>query len=121
MVADGILEGPAWPLDSVTTAPWNELSGSLQFLAQGTAIVRADLTTIKQVENNYRTHWNRHDHSYLELVPVRGQYFRGNVSENSPYTLQQLFTRVDLPFPFSQYQFVLSILNRVDSTGASRL
>ncbi len=110
---DGVLICEAWDLSRVASPPWNRLQGRTA-LYQGAALVKADAVTIKTVENDYRTHWDRPGSRYEALYPVADSYARGMLADGTEYSLQQLYFRVDLPFPFSDYECRLNILNRLE-------
>ena len=115
---DGILmgagwepQGCAWPRPDRTLAPRFE---------QAAVLYRADLATIKLVENDYRDYTEHVGADFDTIYPVRDDHLEGEDEAGQPFRYLSLYSRSDLPFPFSGYSCDLRILNRVDADGNLR-
>lgn len=113
---DGILEGQQWKLGEEAGAPWSELSGDVT-LNQAALWIDADLTAIKQVENDYALYPEHVDADFEAIYPLEGKAWRGRCEERGEFSGLRLYFRCDLPFPFSDYECDLHMLNRRDAKG----
>jgi hypothetical protein len=113
---DGIVLARALTLAEATSAPWNALHGSRQ-VQQGAMLVRADLATLKAVENDFTRYPGRPGTSYESIAAVPGSFLRGTDPAGQPFSALKVRFESDLPFPFSSYDCDLRILNRVRSDG----
>jgi hypothetical protein len=84
---------------------------------QGAALVRADVATIKAVENDFPRYPGRPGTSYESIVPIDGSHLRGLDPRSSPFAALRVRFESDLPFPFSTYACDLRILNRLRADG----
>jgi len=113
---DGILLARPLTLAGVESAPWKDLRGS-RLVQQGAALVRADLATIKAVENDFPRYPGRPGTSYESIVPVAGAHLRGLDPAGRPFAALRVRFESDLPFPFGTYDCDLRILNRLRADG----
>ena len=113
---DGLFLARPLTLAGVAATPWKEQRGS-RLVQQGAALVRADLVTIKAVENDFPRYPGRPGTSYESIVPVAGAHLRGLDPEGRPFAALRVRFESDLPFPFSGYACDLRILNRVRADG----
>ncbi len=113
---DGIFLARPLTLARQRSAPWNTVGGS-RLVQQGAALVRADVATIKAVENDFTRYSGRPGTSYERIEAVPGSYLRGLDPRGSPFAALRVRFKSDLPFPFSSYRCDLRILNRVRGDG----
>jgi len=114
---DGLFLDRPWSLAGTSRPPWRDLDGNRD-VHQAVALVRADLEAIKAAENDYATYPGEAGAEYEAIHPVDGRHVRAAPREGAaPQVATQLFFRVDLPFPFGDYECLLRILNRVDAAG----
>ncbi len=113
---DGIFLARPLTLARQRAAPWNTIGGS-HLVQQAAAFVRADLATIKAVENDFTRYPGRPGTSYERIDAVPGSYVRGLDPRGSPFAALRVKFKSDLPFPFSTYRCDLRILNRVREDG----
>lgn len=113
---DGLVFVDPWNLKGERGAPWRDLRGSY-LVQQATALVHADLETLKEVENDYRAYARRPGASYKWIGAVRGSFVGGEDDELGPFSALRLRFRCALPFPFGGYTCDLRILNRLDEDG----
>lgn len=113
---DGVVFAAPWNLADERGAPWRTLRGS-KLVQQATAILFADLESIKEVENDYRAYPRRPGSSYRWIGAVPGSFVGGEDPELGPFSALHLRFRCDLPFPFGGYSCDLAILNRLDRDG----
>lgn len=113
---DGIVMARPLTLDGVERRPWSSQRGS-RLLQQGAVLVRADLATIKAVENDFTRYPGRPGTSYESIDAVPGSYLRGLDPEGRPFAALRVRFESDLPFPFSTYDCDLRILNRIRADG----
>jgi len=110
---DGMIVADDWELGDEAGAPWSSLDVEPR-ICQAAALIRADLATIKRVENDYRTYYDHVDADYDEIFPLRDTHFRGKDESGSPFSFLTLRFRCDLPFPYSGYDCDLQIVNTTD-------
>ena len=112
---DGILIGEAWDLTG-EGEPWSgfEVEPSAQ---QGAALIRADLATIKRVENDFRRYPENAGADYEEIYPVQSGYRRGQDPRGRDFAAVQLFFRCELPLWYPDYSCDLRMLTCVDDAG----
>ena len=84
---------------------------------QGAIFIRSDLQTIKDVENDYRHYRTNVDATYEELRPDAASFVEGLDENGQPFSALSMYIRSDLPFPYSDYELDLNVLNRVDAQG----
>lgn len=113
---DGIVLARPLTLSGAKTAPWSELHGS-RLVQQGATLVRADLATLKAVENDFTRYPGRPGTSYESIAAVPGSFLRGSDPDGRPFAALKVRFESDLPFPFSSYDCDLRILNRVRADG----
>jgi hypothetical protein len=113
---DGILEGQQWTLGEAAGTPWTDL-GSTVTLNQAALWIDADLEAIKQVENDYALYPDHVDADFEAIYPLDGAAWRGKSDEHGEFSGLRLYFRCDLPFPFSDYECDLHMLNRRDQRG----
>lgn len=113
---DGILEGQQWTLGDEAGAPWTDVK-TTPTLNQAALWIDADLAAIKQVENDYARYPEHVDADFEEIYPVAGSAWRGRSKERGEFSGLRLYFRCDLPFPFSDYECDLRMLNRRDERG----
>ncbi len=113
---DGILIAEGWRPSRESAKAWIQRSCQPR-IEQAATIYRADLDTIKRVENDYRLYFDHVGAQYEELYPLEKNHFSGADDEGLHFRFLRLHFRSDLPFPFSDYSCDLRILNRVDSEG----
>lgn len=116
---DGLLIADDWELGETAGPPWSEVSASPSFV-QAAALLHADLETIKEVENDYRTYPDNVGADYEWIYPLQDRFRIGTDREGRPISTLALEFRCDLPFPFSSYDCTLNILNRIDGDGIVR-
>lgn len=116
---DGILMVDGWELDRKQHAGWKSVKKKPRF-EQGAALYYADLATIKDIENDYRSYPSNVGANYEEIYPMEGGHLFGNDAEGEPFRFVRIFFESDIPFPFSTYKCDLRILNRIDSDGVLR-
>ncbi len=110
---DGLLFAENWNM-KIEGPPWNKL-GVAPLMEQSAALLRADLASIKAVENDYRAYPNYVEADYEEIFPIDGSFFVGEDPAGLTYSALAIQFRCDLPFPFSSYTTRLRILNRFDA------
>lgn len=115
---DGILVADEWKLER-KSGPWAKLRVAPQ-VEQAAALFRADLATIKEIENDYRRYPENVGSDYEEIYPLENQHFRGVDPAGRPFAALTIQFRCDLPFPFSDYTCRLHMLNRFDDDGTPR-
>jgi len=113
---DGIVMARPLTLAETSSAPWNALHGS-RLVQQGATLVRADLATLKAVENDFTRYPGRPGTSYESIAAVPGSFLRGTDAAGRPFSALKVRFESDLPFPFSSYDCDLRILNRVRADG----
>ncbi len=113
---DGILFARPLTLARERSAFWKSIGGS-HLVQQGAAFVRADVATIKAVENDFTRYPSRPGTSYERIEAVPGSYLRGLDPRGSPFAAVRVKFKSDLPFPFTSYRCDLRILNRVRADG----
>jgi hypothetical protein len=113
---DGLLLARPLTLAGIAAGPWKDLDGSL-LVQQGAALIRADVATIKAVENDFPRYPGRPGTSYESIAPVPGAYLRGLDPRGKPFAALRVRFESDLPFPFSGYACDLRILNRLREDG----
>ncbi|MCA8979134.1 MAG: hypothetical protein KDC14_03835 [Planctomycetes bacterium] len=113
---DGIIEGQQWTLGEEAGAPWSELSGDVR-LNQAALWIDADLAAIKQVENDYASYPDHVGADFEAIYPLENTAWRGRDAERGEFSGLRLYFRCDLPFPFSDYECDLHMLNRRDARG----
>jgi len=112
---DGILLADPWRLDKEGSR-WSDLTADGR-VEQAAAFVKADLDTIKQLENDY-THYRSHvGPEYEAIFPVSGSHYRGTDPRGNDFATLRLFFECDLPFPFGSYKADVRILNWIDDRG----
>jgi hypothetical protein len=84
------------------------------------ALFRADLVSIKAVENDYRTYRLHVGTDYEAIHPVPDSYVEAVDANGRPISALALWFRCDLPFPFTDYSCHLRILNRFAEDGTAR-
>jgi hypothetical protein len=112
--ADGLYLIEPWRLGE-EGGRWTDLGEPL--VEQGAALVWSDLATFKAIENDYVRY---HDHvgaRYEAIRPVAGSHGRGLDAEGRAFSVLSVYSRADLPFPFTDYECSVHFLNRVASTG----
>lgn len=111
---DGLLMGEAWEL-SEEGAPWDsfEVEATAQ---QGAALIRADLATIKRLENDYRLYPENAGADYEEIYPVAGGHQRGKDPRGEDFAAVQLYFRCELPLWYPDYSCDLRMLTCLDET-----
>lgn len=113
---DGLLLARPLTLAEVVAAPWKDLDGS-RLVQQGAALVRADVATIKAVENDFPRYPGRPGTSYESITPVSDAYLRGLDPRGKPFAALRVHFESDLPFPYSGYACDLRVLNRLREDG----
>lgn len=113
---DGIIEGQQWTLGDEAGAPWSDLSGDV-VLNQAALWIDADLAAIKQVENDYAVYPEHVDADFEAIYPLEDRAWRGRCEQRGEFSGLRLYFRCDLPFPFSDYECDLRMLNRRDAQG----
>jgi len=113
--ADGLYIATGWPLPK-SAAPWKRVSPDLD-AEQGATFVMSDVTTFKEVENDYAAYPDDVAANYEEINPVPGTYVQGVDDQGQPFSSLRVTFRSDLPFPFGGYSCDLRILNRVREDG----
>ncbi len=114
--ADGLFLARPLTLARESSPPWSSIRGS-RLVQQAAALVRADLATIKAVENDFSRYPERPGTSYERIDVVPGSYVRGLDERGNPFAALRVRFKSDLPFPFSSYRCDLRILNRVREDG----
>ncbi|MCB9915057.1 MAG: hypothetical protein H6828_07900 [Planctomycetes bacterium] len=117
--ADGLLLAEPWVLGAADGAPWNGLDVTPR-LEQGATLVRAELSAIKAVENDYRTYPAHTGADYEFIRPLADRYRRGTDAAGRPFSTLAIEFRCNLPFPFTHYDCELRILNRWAADGTAR-
>jgi hypothetical protein len=113
--ADGLLLASAWELPK-EREPWRSVGVDL-VAEQGAVLVHADLTTFKEVENDYSVYPDDVGAQYEEIGPVPGSRLVGEDPEGRPFQALRLEFGADLPFPFGGYECDLRVLNRLRADG----
>lgn len=112
---DGLLFASAWELPR-DEAPWSQVGVKLQ-AEQGAVLIHSDLTTFKEVENDYTVYTSDVGANYERIGPVSGSLRIGLDAEERPFHAFKLFFSADLPFPFSGYECDLRVLTRLRADG----
>jgi hypothetical protein len=112
---DGLLEGSAWELPT-EAAPWDEIGVDV-IAEQGAVFVRSDLTSFKEVENDYSVYGDDVGEGYESIGPVRGSLVEGVDPDGRPFAAYRVAFEQDLPFPFGGYDCDLRVLNRMTAAG----
>lgn len=112
---DGMLLFGSWDLRGQSD-PWDSLDVR-PLMEQGAALLLADLSSIKESENDYRIYPKNVGADYEEIFPLPGTHLVGLDEEGRPFSSLRLRFTCDLPFPFSEYTTLLHILNRYDAEG----
>lgn len=113
--ADGLYIATGWPLPK-SAAPWKRVSPDLD-AEQGATFIHSDVTSFKEVENDYADYPNDVAANYERINPVPGTYVQGVDDQGQPFSSLRVEFRSDLPFPFGGYTCDLRILNRVREDG----
>jgi len=113
---DGVFMGRAFRADSEGTEPWSKIDGD-PLAQQALTLFRADLETIKQLENDYTLYPSNVGASYVFIRGTAGSFCTSKDEEGRPLSALGMQFRQDLPFPFSSYDCDLRILNRLDDDG----
>jgi hypothetical protein len=113
--ADGLVLASGWELPK-DRDPWRRVGVDLD-AEQGAVLVHADLTTFKEVENDYSVYPDDVGANYEEIGPVRGSLLVGDDPEGRPFQALRLRFSADLPFPFGGYECDLRVLNRLRADG----
>lgn len=112
---DGLYIATGWPLPK-STPPWKRVDSDLD-AEQGATFVYSDITTFKEVENDYSVYAEDVAANYEEINPVPGSYVHGVDDAGQPFSSLKVRFRSDLPFPFGGYTCDLRILNRLRADG----
>ena len=113
---DGFLMAPTWELQGDQPGPWGQVEVE-RTIEQGAAFVRSDLETFKAVENDYRLYPSHRGARYDWIYPAEERYFRGEDADGNPLNTSLIVFRCDLPFPLSNYDCRLHVMNRLDERG----
>jgi hypothetical protein len=116
---DGFWMGEPWELGGERgelPGPWAEVEVRPE-IQQGAALVRADLATFKDAENDFRAYLGHRGGRYRWIYPEPGRYVRGEDQDGRPVDASLVVFRSDLPFPFTSYDCRLHVQNRLDSAG----
>lgn len=116
---DGFHLGKDLPLGDDLSEPWKSLDDE-DVLQQGAILIRADFATIKAVERDYPKYLERAGQNYEEIRAVEGSYRKGTAPEVGAFGTHRMYFRSDLPFPFSNYECDLVVVDRLDTTGSPR-
>lgn len=108
---DGMVLAEGWNLADEGQPPWSELRRA-PVVEQAATVFRADLATIKEVENDYRHYPDNVGSDYLAIYPLEGSHYRGE-----GFDALSIYFRCDLPFPFFDYECELHILNEIGPGG----
>ena len=111
---DGILTADGWKAPSDAAEPWRGLRPRFE---QATVLIAADLVTIKQVENDYRTYPNHIGAEYQFINPAQDGNAAGEDEQGAPFRYVRIGFGCDIPWPYSGYVCDLRILNRIDDAG----
>ena len=111
---DGIFTGKAFRADCEDTAPWNKIDGD-PMAQQAITLFRADLDTIKEVENDYTLYPSNVGANYNFIHGTADSYLRAKDPKGRPLTTLGMQFQSELPFPYSHYDCDLRILNRLDA------
>ena len=112
---DGILRGDGWKLPG-TSPPWDDV-GVTPTAEQGAVLVRSDLTSFKQVENDYSVYGDDVGAGYRSIGPVRGSLVTGEDPGGRPFAAYRVAFEQDLPWPFGSYDCDLRVRNRLTAAG----
>lgn len=117
---DGFLMGATWRPggrgEAALPGPWRKLEVRPE-IQQGATLVRADLETFKQVENDFRLYHDHRGARYEWIRPEPGHYVRGEQQGGGIADSSLVVFRCDLPFPFDSYDCRLHVQNRLDARG----
>lgn len=116
---DGFHLGKDLALGDELPEPWKSLDDE-DVLQQGAILIRADFATIKAVERDYPKYLERAGQNYEEIRAVEGSYRNGTAPEVGPFGTHRMYFRSDLPFPFSNYECDLVVVDRLDPSGNPR-
>lgn len=111
---DGMLFSEPWNLEQEPQGPWEQLRVE-PLMEQAAALIRADLATIKAVENDYRLYPSNVGADYQAIYPLADSYRLGVDPGGRPFSTLSIYFKCNLPFPFSSYRTELKILNRLDA------
>lgn len=117
---DGFLMGAPWRPggrgEAALPGPWGKLEVRPE-IQQGATLVRADLATFKQVENDFRLYHGHRGATYEWIHPEPDHYVRGEQPGGGTADSSLVVFRSDLPFPFGSYDCRLHVQNRLDARG----
>lgn len=113
---DGIFLAASLDLSRVDAPPWNDLDGS-SALEQACCLMRADVDAIKAAEGAYPDYPDDVGAAYLAVHPVAGSLVVGEDEDDGPFQGLRVFSKADLPFPFTSYDCELRLLTRVGVEG----
>ena len=116
---DGFHLGKDLSLSDDLPEPWKSLDEG-DVLQQGAILIRADFATIKAVERDYPKYFERAGQNYEEIRAIDGSYRSGSAPEVGAFGTHRMYFRCDLPFPFSNYECDLVVVDRHAPSGNPR-
>jgi len=89
--------------------PWKTHTGTLKF-QQAAAFVGADIDAVLEAENDFAAVAKERGNRYDSIGPVAGSYRVGDDAPDGPFASLRVKFRIDLPFPFTNFDCDLGVL-----------